>query len=67
MVISWNQARNQWGRWGEKPPRKNFTPLEKSVGHSLKNLGTSQKTFRHPRCPKLVTGLLGTGLCFHPA
>jgi len=32
-------------------------PLEKCVAHSLKKLGLSQKTLRHPWCPKLVTGL----------
>jgi len=31
----------------------------KTIGHSLKNLGSSQKTLRHPWCPKLVTGLIG--------
>jgi len=35
----------------------------KTIGHSLKNLGPSQKTLRHPRCPKLVTGLITT-LCW---
>jgi len=35
-------------------------PLEKCVGRNLKNLGPSQKTLRHPWCPKLVTGLLIT-------
>jgi len=29
----------------------------KTIGHSLKNLGLSQKTLRHPWCPELVTGL----------
>jgi len=29
-----------------------------TIGHSLKNLGPSQKTLRHPWCPKLVTGLV---------
>jgi len=28
------------------------------MGHSLKNVGPSQKTLRHPWCPKLVTGLI---------
>jgi len=28
----------------------------KAIGHSLKNVGPSQKTLRHPLCPKLVTG-----------
>jgi len=36
-----NQARNQEGA-----PAKFFAPLEKCVGHSLKNLGPSQKTLR---------------------
>jgi len=27
------------------------------IGHILKNLGHSQKTFRPPWCPKLVTHL----------
>jgi len=31
-------------------------PLEKCVGHSLKNLGPLRKLFA-PWCPKLVTGL----------
>jgi len=39
------------------PPRKSFTPLEKCVGHNLKNLSPSQKTHRSSWCPKLVTGL----------
>jgi len=34
----------------------------KTIGHSLKILGPSQKTLRHPCCPKLVTGLSGHGL-----
>jgi len=29
----------------------------KTIGHSLKNLGPSQKTLRPTWCPKLVTGL----------
>jgi len=37
------QARNQRGRRGAKPtPEKFSSTLEKCVGHSLKNLGTSQ-------------------------
>jgi len=36
--------------------------LLKTIGHSLKNLGPSQKTLRHPWCPKLVTGLIGHSL-----
>jgi len=34
----------------------------KSIGHSSKNLGPSQKTLCHPWCPKLVTGLNGHSL-----
>jgi len=34
----------------------------KTIGHSLKNSGPSQKTLRHPWCPKLVTGLIGHSL-----
>jgi len=30
----------------------------------MKNLGPSQKTLRHPWCPKLVTGLIGHSLKF---
>ena len=33
-------------------------PVEKCIGHSLKNLGPSQKNLRPPHCPKLVTGLV---------
>jgi len=29
----------------------------KNIEHILKNLGTSQKTLRHPWCPNLVTAL----------
>jgi len=36
---------------------KKFAHPGKCVGHSLKNLGLSQKTLRPPWCPKLVTGL----------
>jgi len=32
-------------------------PLEKCVGHSLKNLGPSLKTLRPSWCLKLVTGV----------
>jgi len=35
-------------------------PLEKCVGHSLKNLGSCQKTLRPTWCPNLVTGMLET-------
>jgi len=31
-----------------------------TVGHSLKNLGPSQKTLRSPYCPKLVTCLVAS-------
>jgi len=34
----------------------------KTIGHSLKSLGASQKTLRRPWCPKLVTGLIGHSL-----
>jgi len=34
----------------------------KTIEHSLKNLGPSQKTLRHPWCLKLVTGLIGHNL-----
>ena len=61
-------ARNQGGRRGRSPPYKIFLLLWKNVlsivenywRHSLKNLGPSQKTLRHPWCPKLVTGLFVT-------
>ena len=38
-------------------PWKNVLIIGQTIGHSLKNLGPSQKTLRHPLCPKLVTGL----------
>ena len=55
-----------------KPPLQTFSPspekicwaLLKTIGHSLKNLGPSQKTLRHPWCHKLVTGLIGHSLKF---
>jgi len=34
----------------------------KTIGHSLKTLGPSQKTLRHHWRPKLVTGLSGHNL-----
>jgi len=37
----------------------------KTIGHSLKNLGPSQKTLRHPWFPKLVTGLFLNHLLFY--
>jgi len=43
---------------GREPPKIFFAPLKKCVGHSLKNLGSSQKTLRPSWCPKLVTGLM---------
>jgi len=39
---------------GAKSPRYIFAPLEKCVGHSLKNLGPSQKTLRSPGVPSLL-------------
>jgi len=39
------------------PPGKIGWAYLKTIGHSLKSLGPSQKTLRHPWCPKLVTGL----------
>jgi len=38
-------------RRGRRPLEKFLPPLEKSVGHSLKNLGTSQKIFCLPGVP----------------
>jgi len=48
------------GVQGGEASLENFSPpiLEKCVGHSLKNLGPSQKNLRPPYCPKLVTGLV---------
>ena len=55
------QACNQGG---EASPRKIFASPGKmrwtyfeTIGRSLKTLSSSQKTFRPPWCPKLVTGL----------
>jgi len=45
------QARNLGHAGRRIPPKILFAPLEKSAGHSLKNLGTSQKTFRPLWCP----------------
>jgi len=45
---------------GEDLPAKFFAPLEKCVGHSLKNLVPTQKTLHPAWCPKLVTGLFST-------
>ena len=49
---------------GETYPRKIFASPGKmcwayfeTIGRSSKNVSPSQKTFRPPRCPKLVTGL----------
>ena len=39
------------------PPGKMCWMQFKPIGHSLKNLGPSQKTFHLPWYPKLVTGL----------
>jgi len=56
--VTVRQASNQGGRRGAKPTLENVSlPLEKCVGHSSKNLGTSRKTLRPSWCPKLVTGL----------
>jgi len=61
------QARNKMGsRRDESTPRKIFAPPPgkmcwtsiKTIGHSSKKLGPSQKTLRPSWCPKLVTGLL---------
>ena len=35
----------------------------KNIGHSSKNLGPSQKTFRPSWCPKLVAGLVTGTMC----
>jgi len=47
-----------------RPPAKFFAPTGKmfciqvkTIGHSFKNLGPSQKNLHHPWCPKLVVGL----------
>jgi len=49
-----------------KPPERVFRlTLEKSVGHSFKNLGPFQKTLRPPWCSKLVTGLHMRATTFH--
>jgi len=45
-------------RRGEVSLKLFSPPLEKCVGHSLKNLGPSQKTLFPTWYPKLVTGLL---------
>jgi len=42
---------------GGKRPLKFLSPTGKCVGHSWKNLGSSQKIIRPPWCPKLVKGL----------
>jgi len=39
------------------PPGNICWAYLETIGHSLKILGPSQKTLRHPCCPKLVTGL----------
>jgi len=61
----WTQARNQ-GESGTEPPLQTFSPPPGKIcwaqletfGHSLKNLCLSQKTLRHPWCPKLVRAWL---------
>jgi len=55
------QARDQGGRSGDEVLQM-FRPPLKCVGNSLKNLGSSQKTFRTSWCPKLVTGLCSSKL-----
>ena len=42
---------------GACPPWKMCWTQFKTIGHSLKNLGPSQKTLRPTWCPKLVVGL----------
>jgi len=49
-------------RRGEAPLPNFPPPLEKCVGHSLKNLDPSQKTLCSSWRPKLVTGLGGTNI-----
>jgi len=51
----YHQARKQGAyRWGEAPLQSLSHPLEdcvghsETIGHSLKILGPSQKTLRHP-------------------
>jgi len=71
-LVSYTWRKRAWpiarpvtrGPQGAKPPLPKFfaPPPEKvvalkTIGHSLKNLGSSQKILRHPWCPKLVTGL----------
>jgi len=51
------QARNQGDAGGLRLHGKMFWTWFKTIGHSLKNLGPSKKTFRLPWCPKLVMGL----------
>jgi len=64
LIRHWTQARNQGRKGGEAspanfvdPPGKICWAKLKTVGHSLKNLGPSQKTLRPTWCSKLVTGL----------
>ena len=59
------QARNQGGAEGGR--RKNVLDIV-TIGHSLKNLGPSQKPLHCPLCPKLVTGLYWEPMvhCFMP-
>jgi len=42
------------------PPGKMCWAQVKTIRHSLKKLGPSQKTLRHSWCPTLVTGLMYT-------
>jgi len=57
-VLSDKQACNKGDAEGDNPPKIVFAPLEKCVGHSLKNVGPSQKTLHPTWCPKLVAGLV---------
>ena len=58
LKIIWSMTRSVTrGRRGLHPPGKMCWASVKAIGHSLKNVGPSQKTFRHPYCLKLVTGL----------
>ena len=65
ITASGTQDRNQGASGRAKPPRKFFSSPGKicwtsfkTIGHSSKKLGPSQKTLRPSWCPKLVTGLL---------
>jgi len=52
------QAHKNRGAGGRSLLGKSFAPLEKCVGHSLKNLGPSQKNLCPLYFPKLVAGLV---------